>query len=445
MCRTLCLYLLLLLGFIGAKNIFAGVASRSSPRPRIIATTDGEIDDRCSMIRFLLYVNEWEVEGIIYSSSKFHWKGHRWAGETWIQRDIDCYAKVYPLLKQHDPRYPPPGELRKKVFVGNIAKVGDMSEETPGSQRIVEVLLDNKPGPVYLQAWGGTNTIARALKTIETRYPNRKEEVSRKAVIYIILDQDDTFKRYIRPNWPKVRVLGSWRQFAAVAYSWKKLIPGRLHRFFNKQWMASNILEGHGPLCAAYPVKYFLSEGDSPSFMHQIRRGLGSLRHPAYGGWGGRFERDKGPAEVFSNAPDDGNLYKPLWRWAEDFQNDWAARADWCVQPPSKANHNPRAVVNGKKGMEVLRMKVKAGSAVRLSARGSSDPDGDKLSYKWWIYKDPGTYRGSVAIENAKSAEATIRIPPDAAGSTIHVILTLTDTGTPPLSSYRRVVLQVLR
>ena len=35
-------------------------------RPRIIATTDGEIDDRCSMVRFLLYANEWDVEGIIH-------------------------------------------------------------------------------------------------------------------------------------------------------------------------------------------------------------------------------------------------------------------------------------------------------------------------------------------------------------------------------------------
>ena len=75
-----------------AKERKAGVG------PRIIATTDGEIDDRCSMVRFLLYNNEWDIEGIIHCSSKFHWKGdghkikrHSWADETWLDKQIDLY------------------------------------------------------------------------------------------------------------------------------------------------------------------------------------------------------------------------------------------------------------------------------------------------------------------------------------------------------------------
>ena len=50
----------------------AVVEGATDAKPRIIATTDGEIDDRCSMVRFLLYANEWDIEGIIYCSSKFH-------------------------------------------------------------------------------------------------------------------------------------------------------------------------------------------------------------------------------------------------------------------------------------------------------------------------------------------------------------------------------------
>src|SRR5262245_45961252 len=46
------------------------------PRPRVIVTTDGEIDDRDSMIRFLLYANEFDVEALIYNSSRFHWLGN---------------------------------------------------------------------------------------------------------------------------------------------------------------------------------------------------------------------------------------------------------------------------------------------------------------------------------------------------------------------------------
>ena len=45
-------------------------------KPRVIVTSDGEIDDECSMVRFLLYTNEWDVEGIITSSSQYHAHGH---------------------------------------------------------------------------------------------------------------------------------------------------------------------------------------------------------------------------------------------------------------------------------------------------------------------------------------------------------------------------------
>ncbi|HAZ25851.1 MAG TPA: hypothetical protein DCY95_15740, partial [Algoriphagus sp.] len=44
-------------------------------KPRTIVTTDGEIDDVDSFIRMLLYANEFRIEGLIYSSSMWHYKG----------------------------------------------------------------------------------------------------------------------------------------------------------------------------------------------------------------------------------------------------------------------------------------------------------------------------------------------------------------------------------
>ncbi|MBC8372341.1 MAG: DUF1593 domain-containing protein, partial [Planctomycetes bacterium] len=119
---------------IGGRSVLA--------RPRIIATTDGEIDDRCSMVRFLMYANEWNIEGIIYSSSGFHCKGKSWAGTKWIEEDIDQYAAGYENLKKHDPAYPTPEALKKLVYIGNIDSEGEMTKVTPGSQRIVKILLD---------------------------------------------------------------------------------------------------------------------------------------------------------------------------------------------------------------------------------------------------------------------------------------------------------------
>jgi len=428
-------------------SILAGEAEARA-RPRVIATTDGEIDDRCSMVRFLLYANEWDIEGIIYSSSKFHWKEHKWAGEKWIERDINLYATFYDTLKQHAPGFPTPQQLRDVTFVGNIDNVGEMEKETPGSNHIVKVLLDSKPGPVYLQAWGGTNTIARALKTIQEKHPDQMKRVSEKAIIYIILDQDETFKQYILPNWPDLEVLGSFSQFGCVAYRWNDKIPAQLHRFFKGSWMKENILEGHGPLCARYEAHTknrkgfgegdFRSEGDSPSFMHQIDVGLRSLEHPTYGGWGGRFTKDKRGKRVWRGTKDDGDLNKPVYRWAEAFQNDWAARADWCVKSYEDANHPPVAAL-----AHALDLKAKVGDTVNLSAKGSKDPDGDKLTFKWWQYREPGSYKGTVDIRNAGKPEASFVVPNDVAnGETAHIICEVTDNGDPTLTRYQRVIVE---
>lgn len=439
--RILFITLLLLISLVTTQNTAFAKAVKADKRPRIIATTDGEIDDRCSMVRFLLYANEWDIEGIIISSSKFHWDGHKWAGIKWIDGQIDQYAKVYETLKQHATGFPSPKELKSKVWVGNISNVGAMDKDTPGSDRIVEVLLDNKPEPVYLQAWGGTNTIARALWKIQHKHPDQMKKVSNKAVIFIILDQDTTFRKYIEPNWPGLQVLGSFSQFGCIAYRWNQRIPSPQKSFFEKPWMEANILKGHGPLCSLYEAKNgaFRSEGDSPAFMHQIRVGLRSMEEPGYGGWGGRFVREKPNSNTWRGANDDGDINKAIWRWAEAFQNDWAARADWCVKSYKEANHPPVVKLSSK-----LDLRAKPGQTVKLNAKGTKDPDGDKLTYKWWQYKEPGSYKGTVNIKNASKQQASFVVPGNAKkGQTVHIICEVTDTGSPPLTRYQRVIVNI--
>lgn len=416
-----------------------GSTARDGDRPRIIATTDGEIDDRCSMIRFLPYANEWEIEGIIYCSSKFHWLGHNWHPVGWIEENIDQYAQVYENLKLHDSGFPLPDELRKVTLVGNIDNVGEMGKDTPGSDLIAEVLLGSDPRPVYLQAWGGCNTIARALWKIEHEHPGEMERVSRKAIVYNILNQDDTFRDYIQPTWPDLTMLNSYSQFAAIAYDWGKIIPVPEKDFYSKEWMTENIKEGHGPLFGAYPVEGFKSEGDSPSFMHQIDVGLRSLEDHSYGGWGGRFVKDGDVKSGWRGAEDDGNLFRPIYRWSEAFQNDWAARADWCVKRYEEANHPPVVKLTGP-----VDVTVAPGDSVTLSAEGTSDPDGDDLAFKWWQYREPGTYDGIVEISDPDKQTASVAVPKGATkGRTIHVICEVADSGTPRLTRYARVIVTV--
>lgn len=213
-------------------------------------------------------------------------------------------------------------------------------------------------------------------------------------------------------------------------------------RLLRAPLLEGHITEGHGSLAGAYESLdgAFRSEGDSPSFMYEIGVGLRSLENPSYGGWGGRFVQEKpGVTNVWKDTSDDGDLYKPIWRWAEAFQNDWAARADWSVKPYSEANHAP--VVNVETPLDV---RAAPGSSVRLSVQGSTDPDGDRLDYNWWQYKDAGTYKGDVVIRNADQAVAVAEIPQDAKpGDTIHMIANVTDSGKPPLTRYARIIITV--
>jgi len=449
-------------------------------KPRVIVTSDGEIDDQCSMVRFLLYANEWDIEGIVTSSSQYHWQGHRWAGDDWIDPYLEAYAKVYPNLLKHDPAYPSPEYLRERTALGNVKAEGEMDEETAGSQLIVKVLLDESDDRlVWLQAWGGPNTIARALKTIEEKHPERMAEVAKKIRFFFIWEQDNTYQTYIKPHWGKYNILTIISdQFIAIAYHWKKIIPQEKHPFFDGPWMKENILENHGPLCSLYKAHKkgdegfedgdFRSEGDSPAFLHTIVTGLRNLESPDWGGWGGRYARVRentwldpvqepgyqypegrwytrsawGRERLRKNIQDDKELMeylKPMWRWTDALQNDFASRADWCVKSYEEANHPPRVVLE-----HAADLKVKPGAPVELSAQGTNDPDGDKLSYRWWQYEEADTYNGTIEIRNAEQQDASFTVPGDAGnGKTVHIVCEVTDTGTPPLTRYQRVVVEI--
>jgi hypothetical protein len=442
-------------------------------RPRVIATSDGEIDDECSMVRFLLYANEWDVEGIITSSSQYHWQGHNWAGDDWVQPYLGAYAKVYPNLVEHDRRYPTPGFLKARTHLGNVRAEGEMDVVTTGSQHIVKVLLDESDErPVWLQAWGGPNTIARALKTIEEEHPEKMSYAAKKIRFFFIWEQDSTYQDYIWPHWGKYNIPTIISdQFVAIAYHWNRIIPEEKHKFFSAPWMKENILEGHGPLCALYKAHEdgrFRSEGDSPAFLHTIVTGLRNLESPGWGGWGGRYIRVRentwldpvhepgykypegrwytssawGRERMRKNIPNDRELMeylKPIWRWADALQNDFAARADWCVKSYDQANHQPAV-----KLAHAHDLKVRPGESVSLSAKDTTDPDGDELAFHWWQYRQAGSYDGSIEILDAAKRDASFTVPGDAGeGQTIHVICEVTDAGTPPLTRYQRVVLTV--
>jgi hypothetical protein len=494
-----------------AVAVAAGVLSVSAPasagghsdKPRTVVTTDMESDDIASLVRYLLYTNELDTKGIVYTSSKFHWAGDgqgtefflpnreyktpqtswRWTGNTTIEDQlIPSYAKVYPNLRRHDSDYPSPGKLKSLVKLGNISFEGEMASDTPGSNLIRDLLLDNDRRPLYLQAWGGTSTIARALKSIEERYSasprwaSVKAAVSRKAVILASGFQDETYANYISVKWPAVKVEELSAGYATWGFNCNNNGQGNVRGlpadrvYFTGDWIRRNIqigpwgshyrswLDGQttagdpldvfgdpakapGGWCKPMGQYDFLSEGDNVVFNQLLRTGLQNPSDPATGGWGGRAYQVTAspdlwklvPTEKDATGADVANL--TTLRWAAAAQNDFAARIQWTLTPRySAGNHPPSVRVVGPDTV-----RARPGSTVKLAAR-TSDPDRDRVTTTWWQYREEGTYPGTVTVNGSR-----ITVPAGAKrGQTMSVIVQATDNGGFPLTRYDRVTIRVV-
>lgn len=418
-------------------------------KPRVIVMTDGEIDDHSSMIRFLLYTCDVDTQAIIETNSVYQRSGH--SKKDWYEKQLDAYEKVHPNLIKHHPDYPTADYLRKISFVGDedrehLMKVTSRAErdaqipgapvqympdewpDTPGSDRIVQVLLDPNPDPVYIQAWGGANTASRAFHKLKTQHAADYDRAVAKAVIYNIWYQDDA-GNYIETHHPRVTMLycgsfaGTWNYKSQPATA---------------DFITNYVKKDHGPLGALYPQTY-ISEGDSPAFFHVVNNGLRNHEHPTYGGWGGRFVKLDAFPNGYTDASDEGDAKRSLRRWIPQVNADFRARMRWCVtENYADANHHPLVKLAGD-----LDRNVKAGEKVELNAAGTSDPDGNKLTYKWWQYKDAGTHDGTVTIENADQQAAAFVAPKVTKPETVHVILEVADDAAQPLVSYKRVIVTV--
>ncbi|MGH7680219.1 MAG: nucleoside hydrolase-like domain-containing protein [Gemmatimonadaceae bacterium] len=521
---------LALAGCTSARPTTGGPLAPATQKPRVVVTTDPELDDSNSLVRYLLFSTDFRTEGLIYASSGFHWKGDgtgkkwsmqnreyfrfglnrcpceswRWApNERFIDDAVETYERVYPNLRVHNPNYPTPAELKSKIRWGNIEFDGDISKDTPGSDLIKALLLDDEPGPIYLLAWGGQSTIARALKSIDEQYRTTpewtavKQKVSRKAVLSPSGDQDDTYATYIRPSWPDIRSLPAGVGGVGLAYAAGLTSSAENAMYFGPDWTRENV-SSRGAFGAFYrvwgdgkqmvkddifdyfgfsgyttsqlramgyivwmpprPKGEFIAEGDTFTFLNLVDNGLLGYQESTFGGWAGH-----GPVARAGITPAGGtppgsfdDFIRNLERAASDpsarpptpspnftpaAQNAFAARMQWSVTPTyAGTNHEPSVTIRGS-----ARISARPGETIRLEG-AASDPDGNAVTVKWWRWNAVDTYPGQVTISTPTSLATTIHVPADAmAGQTIHMILEATDDGTPRLTRYARLVVSVSR
>ncbi len=442
-------------------------------KPRLIVLTDlsNEPDDEESLVRLLVYADQFDLEGLVAVTSNWLKQNPR---EDLIRRDLDAYAQVRANLVKQAPAFPPVESLRAVTRSGQdgygMAAVGP-GRSSGGSRRIVEAVDRPDDRPVWVSIWGGPNTLAQALWDVRaTRPPADVEKFVAKLRVYAISDQDDS-GAWIRREFPHLFYIvtpsnpASYQEYYRATWTGisggreSQAAPGYHFALVDNPWLEANVIQNHGPLGALYPRRLYLMEGDTPSFLGLIDHGLGWEVSPAYGGWGGRYALYQPAGETrpiwTDNASTcdrvevepgrfDSSNQATVWRWREHFQNDFAARMAWCVADDfRKANHNPRPVLNGDRSTGVVLIPARAGSTVELSAAGTdAGDDGQQVGVTWWIYHEAGTLEGARLTQTSGPATGVV-LPSGGRPGTLHVILQAEDDGTPHLFAYRRVILEV--
>lgn len=464
---------------LACSLVLPAIAAPAKPRVFVLTDIENEPDDAQSLVRLLTYANQFDIEGLVATTSVHQ---PRKTAAWRIREILAAYAKVQPNLLLHEPGYPAAERLLAVVSEGRpdygMQAVG-AGMDSPGSQALIAAADRDDPRPLWVPVWGGPNVLAQALWTVRaTRSPEALAKFLAKLRVYTISDQDDSGP-WIRKTFPELFYIASPGFHPGGAYhhaTWAAMGGDNFHGRFSgadtslvdNAWVDRNIRRGKGPLGEQYPHIEFMMEGDTPSFLGLIANGLNVPERPDWGGWGGRYEfytprKQKWHLEaesrpLWTDAVDevrghDGRWHTSnhatLWRWRAAVQNDFAARMDWTTQPRAQANHPPVPVLGH---AEVL--SARRGDTVKLSAAGSSDPDGDAMSYEWFHYGEVGSFTLSSArsgqaleIRGFDQREASFVVPsqrlmPPGTGS-LHVILAVTDHGTPRLTRYRRVVVNV--
>ncbi len=276
----------------------------SDSLPRVIITTDLEVDDMNSLIHLALYLNLLDVEAIVTTASQYHFLGdgahtlgevtphwrtkgvraHEWkvvprepdpeAGSltsyrpfprTWIE-DLWTheYAEAWPHLSANaqaagEPPFPAPDELLRRTYEGNVAFEGDVRFDTPGSDVIKAAILDDDPRTLWLLSWGGMNTIVRALLSIAADYQGTpawdevRERIYAKVRVTGVtngIGQDNSWLDHGEPLFPGLVFLRT--PFIYGSYLSARSAQPDARALFQAPWPEERLIRGNGPLMAGY-------------------------------------------------------------------------------------------------------------------------------------------------------------------------------------------------
>ncbi len=432
-------------------------------KPRLVILTDisqDEPDDHQSLIRLLVHADMYEIEGIVLTTG---WSvRHPKEDMDKAKGAIDAYEKDLPNLlkrssqtgftqdteRQEIGYWPSAQYLKDRTMFGSMVMGMEFigaDNNSEGSDFIIKLADEEDDRPVWVTFWGGGNTLAQAIwKVQQTRSESELKIFLHKVRAYAIADQDRNNKTSFETSshaWMR-------REFSDdLLFIWEECAwwyqVGAAKRGHWPEYETH--IQNHGNLGNQYPMYHYGVEGDTPSFLHLMPNGLNNPDVPTQAGWGGYSEWGLGEDNNgYAYINRTGDAHTICRKYAEYFYpatfNNFAARMDWAKE--GKGNRNPIAIVNENEGIEILKESPRQGATITLDASKSYDPDGDTLTFKWWIQPEAGSYAKEITLTDENTSVVHIEVPRDSAGKAFHVICEITDKGVPKLTSYRRIIFE---
>lgn len=502
---ALCVAALSLVACAGQKSLAPeelAIPVDKSQQPRVLITTDLECDDMNGVILSLMYADQYDLAGIVWTAGMYHFQGdgglhtlgqitpnfrcnaqhcehrvktaadlteYRPVDPTWLPRILDCYEADYQLMSKNNPNYPTPEYIRSITKVGNIEFEGDYRFETEGSNFIVDVILDDDPRPVTIQHWGGINTTVRALYTIYERYHGTPEwesilkKVTDKVRIGGSGEDNCRADSKIDEMFPGLQNGGYGFGFFSYGsfFSSSKNAPNRaaeeLQPYMHAPWNLEAYKQNHGKL----PEQIWLMAEGRAIYGEPIIYNYGLID---YMDWGKSAELGWGPESLKGRARADYDPYS--WAFCQfgcagfidiglrsDVNNrgnnhytivmweELAARADWAICEPQDCNHAPIVTA------EQRDLMAAAGQTVTLNG-SAKDPDGDKLTTQWYVPAAACTYGEGKAegltVSSATGWTTSFTVPADAKpGDKLVVNLEVRDEAERPMTRFAQYVITV--